>query len=109
MGDITDYKQVLHASQGCDIFVHLAGNTGVGPSLEDPRDDMFNNVLGIFNCLEAARSNHYKRFVFASSGAPLGDVEPPIHEGTPAHPASPYGASKLAGEATVPPIITHLE
>jgi len=36
--------------------------------------------------------------VFASSGAPAGEVEPPIHEELPPHPVSPYGASKLAGE-----------
>ncbi|MFA5371212.1 MAG: NAD-dependent epimerase/dehydratase family protein, partial [Sideroxydans sp.] len=33
-----------------------------------------------------------------SSGAPAGEVEPPIHEELPPHPVSPYGASKLAGE-----------
>lgn len=36
--------------------------------------------------------------MFASSGAPLGDVEPPIHERVLPRPISPYGASKLAGE-----------
>jgi UDP-glucose 4-epimerase len=36
--------------------------------------------------------------VFASSGAPIGECTPPIHEELAAHPVSPYGASKLAGE-----------
>ena len=40
-----------------------------------------------------------KKFVFASSGAPVGECEPPIHEELAPHPVSPYGASKLAGEA----------
>jgi UDP-glucose 4-epimerase len=39
-----------------------------------------------------------KRFVFASSGAPVGECNPPIHEELAPHPVSPYGASKLAGE-----------
>ena len=56
------------------------------------------NVIGTFNYLEAARINNVPRFVFASSGASTGDVEPPIHEELPPHPASPYAASKLAGE-----------
>ena len=81
-----------------DVIVHLAANTGVGPSVEDPRKDCMSNVLGTFNMLEAARYNHIQRFVFASSGAPAGEVEPPIHEELPPHPVSPYGASKLAGE-----------
>jgi len=48
--------------------------------------------------LEAARLKGVKKFIFASSGAPAGEVEPPIHEELPPHPVSPYGASKLAGE-----------
>ena len=56
------------------------------------------NVIGTFNYLEAARINNVPKFVFASSGASTGDVEPPIHEELPPHPVSPYGASKLAGE-----------
>jgi UDP-glucose 4-epimerase len=56
------------------------------------------NVIGTFNMLEAARINQVSRFVFASSGAPAGECEPPIHEELPPHPVSPYGASKLAGE-----------
>ncbi|MEA3416707.1 MAG: NAD-dependent epimerase/dehydratase family protein [Thermodesulfobacteriota bacterium] len=55
-------------------------------------------LFGILNYLEAARHCNVKRFVFASSGVPAGEVEPPIHEELPPHPVSPYGASKLAGE-----------
>ena len=56
------------------------------------------NVLGTFNYLEAARHGGVQRFVFASSGAAVGEVEPPLHEELAPHPVSPYGASKLAGE-----------
>jgi UDP-glucose 4-epimerase len=70
----------------------------VAPSVENPRMDCEANVFGTLNYLEAARHCQVKRFVFASSGAPAGEVEPPIHEELPAHPVSPYGASKLAGE-----------
>jgi len=80
------------------VIIHLAANTGVGPSVENPRADCMANVIGTFNYLEAARINNVPRFVFASSGAPAGEVEPPIHEELPPHPVSPYGASKLAGE-----------
>jgi len=76
----------------------LAANTGVPKSVEDPRADCMNNVVGTFNFLEAARNNKVRRFIFASSGAPAGEVEPPIHEEMAPHPVSPYGASKLAGE-----------
>ena len=98
VGDIKDYATCQNAAKGMDVIVHLAANTGVGPSVEDPEADMKNNVIGTFNMLEAARHNNVKRFIFASSGAPAGECEPPIHEELPPHPVSPYGASKLAGE-----------
>ena len=100
VGDILDDQLALTVTKGCDVIVHFAANTGVGPSVEDPRGDCMANVIGTFNYLEAARINKVPRFIFASSGAPAGEVEPPIHEELPPHPVSPYGASKLAGEVT---------
>ena len=97
-GDIRDSDMVLACAEGVDCIVHLAANTGVAPSVENPRLDLDCNVIGTFNMLEAARLKGTKRFIFASSGAPAGEVEPPIHEELPPHPVSPYGASKLAGE-----------
>jgi len=98
IADVTDMSAMRVAATGCDVIVHLAANTGVGPSVEDPVSDCRVNVLGTIAVLEAARANGVGRFVFASSGAPVGEVEPPIHENLPARPVSPYGASKLAGE-----------
>lgn len=98
VGDIKNYETCLACCQGIDIVVHLAANTGVAPSVENPRADMESNVIGTFNLLEAARINEVDKFVFASSGAPVGECEPPIHEELAPHPVSPYGASKLAGE-----------
>ena len=99
VGDIQDAKLADSVCQGADGVVHLAANTGVIPSIEDPRMDCVVNVLGTFNYLDACRKSNVKRFVFASSGAPLGEQEPPIHEEMVPRPISPYGASKLCGEA----------
>ena len=98
VADIRDETVAEQLASGVDVIVHLAANTGVGPSVEDPRLDCVTNVIGTFNYLEAARLAGVERFVFASSGAPIGEVEPPIHEELAPHPVSPYGASKLAGE-----------
>jgi UDP-glucose 4-epimerase len=98
VGDILNEELAIKLTKGVDVIIHLAANTGVGPSVENPRADCLANVMGTFNYLEAARINQVPRFIFASSGAPAGEVEPPIHEELPPHPVSPYGASKLAGE-----------
>ncbi len=99
VGDICDETMARRVTDGAQVVVHLAANTGVAASVGDPRRDCLNNVLGTLNFLEACRHFGVNRFVFASSGASVGDCEPPLHEELPAHPASPYGASKLAGEA----------
>ena len=59
---------------------------------------MESNVIGIFNMPEVSRENNVNPFVFASSGAPIGETEPPIHEEKVLGPVSPYGAGKLARE-----------
>ena len=97
-GDILDETLALRAAEGADVIVHLAANTGVAPSVEDPRKDCLSNVIGTLNYLEAARQGGVRRFVFASSGAAVGEVEPPLHEELASHPVSPYGSSKLSGE-----------
>ena len=98
VGDIVDERLALEVCADIDVIVHLAANSGVEPSVREPRFDCVTNVIGTLNYLEAARHKGVKRFIFASSGAPIGECSPPIHEELPAHPVSPYGASKLAGE-----------
>lgn len=98
-GDIRDREKIANACRGADGVVHLAASTGVMPSIENPMEDCEANVIGTLNSLEAAHLSGAKRFVLASSGAPLGEQEPPIHEEMAPRPLSPYGASKLAGEA----------
>jgi len=98
VGDVRDADRTRRVALGADVIVHLAAQAGVPSSVEDPRHDFDVNALGTFNLLEAARRQDVNRFVFASSAAPIGDCEPPIHEEMACSPKAPYGASKLAGE-----------
>jgi len=98
VGDIRDRPFVEKAVKDIGLVVHLAASTGVPTSVENPLLDMESNVVGTFNMLEASRKAGIDRFIFASSGAPVGESEPPIHERKVPRPVSPYGASKLAGE-----------
>jgi UDP-glucose 4-epimerase len=99
VGDITDADAAKMAAEGVDAVVHLAAQTGVMPSVEYPLYDCEMNVKGTLNMLMAAREAGVKGFVMASSSAPLGEQEPPVSEDMVPRPLSPYGASKLAGEA----------
>lgn len=98
-GDVLDGPALADAASGCEYVVHLAAQAGVPSSVADPLHDCDLNVRGTLHALVAARDAGARGFVFASSNAPLGDVEPPAHEGLLPRPKSPYGASKLAGEA----------
>lgn len=98
VGDIGSQALADQACAGADVVVHLAANAGVAQSVQDPRFDCLTNVVGTLNYLEASRRNKVKRFIFASSGAAIGECEPPIDEQKVPRPTSPYGASKAAGE-----------
>ncbi len=85
-----------------EVVVHLAAQSGVRPSLEDPIRDAQVNVLGLLNVLECAARNGTRKVVFASSGGTIyGEVRRlPVKETarTSGHPLSPYGISKRVAE-----------
>lgn len=96
--DTRDANIALKLTEGVDVVVHLAAHTGVIPSISNPVFDCENNVMGTINYLKAAVDSGCKMFIFASSGAVLGEQDPPMKEDCVPNPISPYGASKLAGE-----------
>ena len=98
-GDILDKEGVEKETKGHTAIIHLAAHTNVADSLKNPVDDFNINAVGTFNVLEAARENNIKNFICASSNAVVGEQDPPINEEKIPAPISPYGASKLAGEA----------
>jgi UDP-glucose 4-epimerase len=96
--DIRDSAAIEQASKKCEVVFHLAAQTSVPFSMEDPREDCEINVIGTMNVLEAARKAD-ARVVFASSSAIYGNPEKrPTPETFPPHPVSFYGLSKLIGE-----------
>jgi nucleoside-diphosphate-sugar epimerase len=67
--------------------------------MDDPATSHDVNVNGTLTMLQAARNAGVKRFVFASSSSIYGErPESPKHESMLALPASPYAATKAAGE-----------
>ena len=98
-GTISDAVTVSRAAEGTDAIVHLAAQSGVAGSVESPQSDFRINVLGTFNVAQAARGVTSGRVVFASSGAAVGDAPQPLNAKSVPRPTSPYGASKLYGEA----------
>jgi UDP-glucose 4-epimerase len=98
-GDLRAPAALDAALEGVDAVVHLAADTRVIESIEDPAKNFDVNVIGTFNLLEAMRRRGIRRLINASTGgAIIGEVEPPVHEEMVPRPMSPYGASKMMVE-----------
>ncbi|WP_026691442.1 SDR family NAD(P)-dependent oxidoreductase [Alteribacter aurantiacus] len=104
-GDITnkeDVEAVFQQHSNIDSVVHLAAQSKVGPSIENPEEDANININGTINVLEVSRKFAVKSFVFSSTAAVYGDVgHLPILEDQSTEPLSPYGVSKLSAEEYV--------
>lgn len=98
IGNVDDPSLLMTGLEDVQGVIHLASETGVLPSIEDPERDFQGNALTTFRVLEGCRKRGIDRVIFASSGAVLGDVPPPLNEEIVPRPVSPYGAGKLVGE-----------
>ncbi len=108
--DITQGEAInrIIVESGADAVCHLAALAGVRPSLRDPARYIRTNLEGTIYILEACRAAGIERVVFASSSSVYGaraayedelsKVEPFREDAPCLTPASPYAASKRAGE-----------
>ncbi|GGT91631.1 NAD-dependent epimerase/dehydratase family protein [Actinomadura citrea] len=82
-----------------EVVLHLAAQVSVRVSVGDPLGDARTNVVGTANVLEAARAAGARKVVFTSSCAVYGVPDAlPVPPDAELRPASPYAASKVAGE-----------
>lgn len=85
-----------------DTVIHLAGEPGVPTSWGAGFPTYVErNILATQRLLEAATAAGVRRFVYASSSSVYGPQDRPVLESAVPQPLSPYGATKLAGEALV--------
>jgi UDP-glucose 4-epimerase len=102
-GDILDRKALDAALKGHDLVWHLAANTDIIGSHEQPVRDL-NALIGTVNVLDAMRSNGVRDMIFASSGAVYGSIchDDAVSEAAgPLLPVSTYGGSKLGCEGLI--------
>lgn len=101
-GDIRDrdFLGRVFSEHRFDAVVHLAALAGVRTSVLRPQLYADVNVLGTMNVLEQARNAGIGRVVFASSSSVYGNqTQVPFRESDVKNqPASPYAATKQAGE-----------
>lgn len=80
-------------------IIHLAAQTSVIYSIQNPLEDVRVNYAGTVQVLEYARAAGVRKVVFSSSAAVYGDVDRlPVAETNERKPLSPYGIDKLGSE-----------
>jgi UDP-glucose 4-epimerase len=79
-------------------IVHLAANTSVQESVQQPLLTVRANIEATCRMLDLARKIDSERFLFASTAAIYGDRRSSCRETDIPAPASPYASSKLASE-----------
>lgn len=96
-----------------DIVMHLAAESHVDRSIEEPADFIETNIIGTYQLLEASRAywsqlNANKRasfrFLHISTDEVYGDlvgIDDLFTENTPYAPSSPYSASKASSDHLV--------
>lgn len=100
-GDVCDEAAVdaLFADHHFDAVIHLAAQTMVPTSVEQPVLDCRINLEGVLHVLEACRTHGTGHILFSSSAAVYGDnLHIPLKETERLVPTSPYGVTKMTTE-----------
>jgi UDP-glucose 4-epimerase len=98
LADRVKLRETLSA-RSIEAVIHMAADSLVGESYEQPAKYYQNNVVAGLTLLEAMRETSVSRIVFSSTAATYGEPEKqPIEETDPNRPTNPYGESKLAFE-----------
>ena len=104
-GDLTDsnfFTNLLHELKPDEVY-HLAAQSFVGYSFQNPASTYDVNIGGTLNVVNAVReSSPDARLYFAATSELYGQPkQTPQNEATPFEPRSPYAVSKLAGYWTI--------
>lgn len=106
LGDITDALRVRNVIKEIqpEVIIHLAAQTSVAISYENPLGYLYTNLVGTFLISECARlelGRKLKQFIHASTAEVYGITKKVIKEETDRlpDPNSPYAWTKLSDEA----------
>jgi len=120
-GDIRDFDELSQVIKDIDIVLHVAAQTAMTTSIENPVADFETNARGTFNVLEAARrANSDPIIIYTSTNKVYGDLTKKqvklveketrwdfaedafvggVDENYPLDYEGPYGCSKGIGDA----------
>ena len=97
--DIRNYLDIEPLFEGVDYVFHMAAESSIPSSIDDPVLTVETNVVGTCNVLQAARKHKVKRVIYSSTSAAYGlKNTPPMKEDMRKDCLNPYSVSKTSGE-----------
>jgi UDP-glucose 4-epimerase len=98
--DIRDTLAIANFISPTSTIIHLASNPDIAAAVSNPRIDFINGTVLTESVVEAVRIAGARRILYASGSGVYGElIGDEFKETDELIPISPYGASKLAGEA----------
>ena len=99
--DLADVNCIKKIPKGCQMILHLAGQSSGEISFYDPIGDIKKNTISTLNLINYGIENNIDRFLYASSMSVYGDFDCSlggVTEDNLLKPISCYGIGKLASE-----------
>ena len=99
--DLESAEFIDKIPRGCQMILHLAGQSSGEISYHDPVGDLKKNTISTLNLINYGIENNIKKFLYASSMSVYGEIECPpegVKEEDFTNPISCYGIGKLASE-----------
>jgi len=98
----SDWVEMLIKETKPDAVFHMAAQSLVKPSWEDPANTIITNMVGTINIFEAIKKHNLQtKVIVAASSAAYGtsyEEELPLKETNPIRAVHPYGISKIGQE-----------
>lgn len=97
--DITDYASIRPLFDDIDYVFHLAAESRIQPTIENPILAIQTNTVGTTTVLQCARESNVKKVMYSSTSSAYGLKNlPPLKEDMVEDCLNPYSVSKVAGE-----------
>jgi UDP-glucose 4-epimerase len=97
--NICDYEYIKHLFKDVDYVYHLAAESRIQPTLENPILATLTNTVGTCTILQCAKEAGVKRVIYSSTSSAYGlKNKIPLNENMPIDCLNPYSVSKTSGE-----------
>jgi UDP-glucose 4-epimerase len=96
--DIAEYDLIRPLFDNTDYVFHLAAESRIQPTIENPLLAVRTNVQGTATILQCARESGVKKVMYSSTSSAYGRNTPPLVETMPDDCLNPYSVSKVSGE-----------